>query len=544
MLALGDVHRAFVTEPLLPNRSTMESLPFLLIIISRVHALGDSQCPAADVCDDHAVQQFSDDDFVVSLMQRRAFLERPQVDVEDGMMVAVHAVSEIQEMKADEFEHREDAAKLSAEIGHQSSTSERANLAGDAPAAGAPAAPPVGQRGAQGLASSPSSDLKQPASSAPRPVDRRQMSLVETRSAPQLDVTLPVLKHAIAGIHYNISNTAGGNASSGNDTDDNSTMKASLSLAGAHDDVEEKLEAAEDVSRVEMKTLATLIVEAIILFIAETCRRIWFMGAVEASTDARLAVLSFPFLFWVLHWSCGSSKRTNSPADTNANPAAAVSQECERQLTKPQAAEMKEAARCVFETVGCALERTGHQGCGETVAFRYLALNASGLAYAALGKPTQSGRWRIEMLDTFWPSSKDADHDPVDLLPLLESILLGVVHEQDVTTASDELGGHWAFVSADRGRGFGYSPAGRAVRRGVSTPCAAVADPRSDVIELVLDAPRRAFEVFCVRESSRDLICSFEGIKPGRYLLAVSLRTGSIKVSEILAAAGVNESSS
>ena len=41
-----------------------------------------------------------------------------------------------------------------------------------------------------------------------------------------------------------------GNASSGNDTDDNSTMKASLSLVGAHDDVEEKLEAAEDVSRV------------------------------------------------------------------------------------------------------------------------------------------------------------------------------------------------------------------------------------------------------------------------------------------------------
>ena len=41
-----------------------------------------------------------------------------------------------------------------------------------------------------------------------------------------------------------------GNASSGNDTDDNSTMKASLSLARAHDDVEEKLEAAENVSRV------------------------------------------------------------------------------------------------------------------------------------------------------------------------------------------------------------------------------------------------------------------------------------------------------
>merc|ERR1719443_2528608 len=109
-------------------------------------------------------------------------------------------------------------------------------------------------------------------------------------------------------------------------------MKASLSLARAHDDVEEKLEAAENVSRVEMKTLATLIVEAIILFIAETCRRIWFMGAVEASTDARLAVLSFPFIFWVLHWSCGSSKR--NPADPTASPAngAATPEESERQL--------------------------------------------------------------------------------------------------------------------------------------------------------------------------------------------------------------------
>jgi hypothetical protein len=358
---------------------------------------------------------------------------------------------------------------------------------------------------------------------------------------------LDVVKSAIVAIHNNISNTAGGargNASSGNDTEDNSTIKLNPNLGGAQNEVEEKLQAAENVSRVEMKTLATLIVEAIILFIAETCRRIWFMGAVEASTDARLAVLSFPFIFWVLHWSCGSSKR--NPADPTASlNGAATPEESERQLTKPHVAEMKEAARCVFETVGCALERTGHQGCVETVAFRYLALNASGLAYAALGRPTKSGRWRIEMLDTFWPSSKDGEADPVDLLPLLESILLGVVHEQDVNTASDELGGHWAFVSADRGRGFAYSPAGRAVRRGVETPCAAVADPRSDVIELVLDAPRRAFEVFCVHEGgSRELICSFEGIRPGRYLLAVSLRTGSIKVAEISSTSGIDESTS
>merc|ERR1719326_693674 len=114
----------------------------------------------------------------------------------------------------------------------------------------------------------------------------------------------------------------------------------------------------------------------------------------------------------------------------------------------------------------------------------------------------KSGRWRIEMLDQFWQSSTDGSEDPADLMPLLESILLGVVHEQDVSTASDELGGHWAFVSADRGRGFAYCPSGRAVRRGVETPCTAVTDPRSDVIELFLDAPRRAFEVFCIRGSS------------------------------------------
>jgi hypothetical protein len=360
---------------------------------------------------------------------------------------------------------------------------------------------------------------------------------------------LDVVKSVIAGIHHNKSNVAGGvqmassgNSTSANDTDDNSTIKHYLNLAGAPNDVEEKLHAAENVSTVEMKTLATLIVEAIILFIAETFRRIWFMGAVEASTDARLAVLSFPFIFWVLRWSCGSSKRSSPPLEPTSHAAAAVPEEGDRQLARPQVSEMKEPARCVFETVGCALERTGHQGCVETVAFRYLALNASGLAYAALGRPTKSGRWRIELLETFWPSSKDGEAESVDLLPLLESILLGVVHEQDVNTASDELGGHWAFVSADRGRGFAYSPAGRAVRRGVETPCAAVADPRSDVIELVLDAPRRSFEVFIVREESRELICSFEGIRPGRYLLAVSLRTGSIKVAEMTS--GFDESTS
>merc|ERR1719160_366444 len=445
------------------------------------------------------------------------------------MMVAVHSVTALRE------EHKQLTAESTAELGERSLAA-RENSTGDP---NAPAEKPAAQQLGR-----PSEKPAARAATVAAPLDRH-LSLVETRSEPTLDV----VKNVIVGIQHNKSNVAdgvqmaaSGNASSLNDTDNNLTTKINLNLGGPPNDVEEKLQAAENVSRVEMKTLATLIVEAIILFVAETCRRIWFMGAVEASTDARLAVLSFPFLFWVLHWSCGSSKRSNSPSEPPFNPAAAVPEDSDRQLTKPQMAEMKEAARCVFETVGCALERTGHQGCGETVAFRYLALNASGLAYAALGRPTKSGRWRIELLDTFWPSSKHGDADNVDLLPLLESILLGIVHEQDVNTASDELGGHWAFVSADRGRGFGYSPAGRAVRRGVSTPCAAVADPRSDVIELVLDAPRRAFEVFCVRESSRDLICSFEGIKPGRYLLAVSLRTGSIKVSEILAAAGVDES--
>merc|ERR1719387_2274556 len=512
----------------------MDCLTFLFLITSGVQAWGESQCSAgADVCEDHTVLDVSEDELSVSLLQRRGFLERPQVDVDDGMLVAVHSVTALRE----QVEHKQLAAESSAELGERSLAA-RENSTGDL---NAPAEKPAAQQLGR-----PSEKPAARAATVAAPLDRH-LSLVETRSEPTLDV----VKNVIVGIQHNKSNVAdgvqmaaSGNASSLNDTDNNLTTKINLNLGGAPNDVEEKLQAAENVSRVEMKTLATLIVEAIILFVAETCRRIWFMGAVEASTDARLAVLSFPFIFWVLHWSCGSSKRGHSPAESQSpfNPAEAVPEESDRQLTKPQMAEMKEPARCVFETVGCALERTGHQGCGETVAFRYLALNASGLAYTALGRPRQTGRWRIEMLETFWPSSKDGDAEAVDLMPLLDSILLGVVHEQDVNTASDELGGHWAFVSADRGRGFAYSPAGRVVRRGVETPCAAVADPRSDVIELVLDAPRRAFEVFCVRESSRDLICSFEGIKPGRYLLAVSLRTGSIKVSEIVA--GIDESTS
>jgi hypothetical protein len=501
----------------------MESLAFLFLIISGVHAWGDMQCSGADVCEDPTVLDLTEDELAISLLQRRAFLERPQVDVEDGMLVAVHSVSAMRDMKTEELEHKHEAAESSAEFSATSSSTVEKALSP------VPAATAATQE-------TPAAETARAATVA-APADRR-LSLVETRSDPTLDV----VKSAIAGIQHNKSNIAGGvqmaassNASSVNDTDDNSTIKLNLNLGGAPHNVEEKLQEAENVSRVEMKTLATLIVEAIILFIAETCRRIWFMGAVEASTDARLAVLSFPFIFWVLHWSCGSSKRGSLPEGiaSGLNAAAASSAEDDRQLSKPQVAEMKEPARCVFESVGCALERTGHQGCGETVAFRYLALNASGLAYAALGRPRQTGRWRIEMLETFWPSSKDGDAEAVDLMPLLDSILLGIVHEQDVNTASDELGGHWAFVSADRGRGFAYSPAGRAVRRGVETPCAAVADPRSDVIELVLDTPRRAFEVFCLRESSRELICSFEGIRPGRYLLAVSLRTGSIKVEEM-----------
>jgi hypothetical protein len=453
------------------------------------------------------------------------------------MMVAVHSVTALSEMTTEQLEHKQSAAESIGELGERPLVA-RQNSTGDS---NAPAESPAAQLG------QPSEKPSGATVAALR--DDRRLSLVETRAEPTLDV----VKNAIVGIQLNKSNAAdgvrmatSGNASSLNDTDNHSATQLNLNLGGAPNDVEEKLQAAENVSRVEMKTLATLIVEAIILFVAETCRRIWFMGAVEASTDARLAVFSFPFIFWVLARSCGSSKRSNShDLSVTFNPCqATLSEEGDRQLTKPQVAEMKEPARCVFETVGCALERTGHQGCGETVAFRYLALNASGLAYAALGRPTKEGRWRIEMLDTFWPSSKHGEADSVDLLPLLESILLGVVHEQDVNTASDELGGHWAFVSADRGRGFAYSPAGRAVRRGVETPCAAVADPRSDVIELVLDAPRRAFEVFCVRESSRELICSFEGIRPGRYLLAVSLRTGSIKVAEMCNTSGVDETSS
>merc|ERR1719160_289680 len=312
------------------------------------------------------------------------------------MMVAVHSVTALRE------EHKQLTAESTAELGERSLAA-RENSTGDP---NAPAEKPAAQQLGR-----PSEKPAARAATVAAPLDRH-LSLVETRSEPTLDV----VKNVIVGIQHNKSNVAdgvqmaaSGNASSLNDTDNNLTTKINLNLGGPPNDVEEKLQAAENVSRVEMKTLATLIVEAIILFVAETCRRIWFMGAVEASTDARLAVLSFPFIFWVLHWSCGSSKRSNSHVESTFNPAAVAEDLFDRQLTKPQSAEMKEPARCVFETVGCALERTGHQGCGETVAFRYLALNASGLAYAALGRPTKSGRWRIELLETYWPSSKDGD---------------------------------------------------------------------------------------------------------------------------------------
>merc|ERR1719327_1468296 len=224
----------------------------------------------------------------------------------------------MRDMKTEELEHQHEAAESSAEFSAPNSTAEKA-----------PKPPPAETAAGR-------------AATVAAPADRR-LSLVETRSDPTLDV----VKSAIAGIQHNKSNIAGGvqmaassNASSVNDTDDNSTIKLNLNLGGAPHNVEEKLQEAENVSRVEMKTLATLIVEAIILFIAETCRRIWFMGAVEASTDARLAVLSFPFIFWVLHWSCGSSKRGHSPAESQSpfNPAEAVPEESDRQLTKPQMA--------------------------------------------------------------------------------------------------------------------------------------------------------------------------------------------------------------
>merc|ERR1719359_1734450 len=231
------------------------------------------------------------------------------------MLVAVHSVTALREMKKDDLEHKRSTAEASAELGQLGSVTARVNSTANATAE--TAAAEHGRPSAK-----PGARTATPAA----PLDRR-LSMLETRSDPTLDV----VKSAIVGIQHNKSNlaeglqtAASGNTSSLNDTDNNSTTKLNLNLGGAPSDVEEKLQAAENVSRVEMKTLATLIVEAIILFVAETCRRIWFMGAVEASTDARLAVLSFPFIFWVLHWSCGSSKRDHSPAEPPFNPAAAV----------------------------------------------------------------------------------------------------------------------------------------------------------------------------------------------------------------------------
>jgi len=228
----------------------MESLAFLFLIISGVHAWGDMQCSGADVCEDPTVLDLTEDELAISLLQRRAFLERPQVDVEDGMLVAVHSVIAMSDMKTEELEHKHEAAESSAEFSAPNSTAEKAPKPPAAESA-------VGR-----------------AATVAAPADRR-LSLVETRSDPTLDV----VKSAIAGIQHNKSNIAGGvqmaassnaassNASAVNDTDDNSTIKLNLNLGGAPHNVEEKLQEAENVSRVEMKTLATLIVEAIILFV-------------------------------------------------------------------------------------------------------------------------------------------------------------------------------------------------------------------------------------------------------------------------------------
>merc|ERR1719271_753032 len=229
----------------------------------------------------------------------------------------------------------------------------------------------------------------------------------------------------------------------------------------------------------------------------------------------------FPATLWLMHRCCWGKKQDGTLALAEKHPFMQTSET----LRDVEPEEMEDLGTCVFETIGCALEHTGSQAKAETVMFRALANNATGLAYTALGRPTSSGRWRVELLDRKPAAVRDgpavAQPTRASELAPLDSVLLGVLPDQDVAAATDELAGHWAFVSAARRRGF-------------ETPCSAT--EVDAVLELALDAPRRAFEVFRLSsepDTPPELLCSFVGIRPGAYRLAVSLRCGGIRVTDI-----------
>jgi hypothetical protein len=466
-------------------------------------ALAEDQCLHGDgIC---LAEDLTDwDEESVMLLQTRAFLERPPLTVAEGMQVELHAV----ELKADVQTVPGIPADARADLA----------LEGVSP----PHEPPA--RG-------------QP------PVERPHASLlsvgpgtVEQKAGPSVEEPSPIIVAA---------QPAASAVSRGDVALSNSTGVVPA-------------EVAEEQKKVNLEKLATLVAEAAVLLIGEICRRLWVAGAVEATSvgsstlasaeasglfyNVSLLFFGFPATLWLMHRCCWGKKQDGTLALAEKHPFMQTSET----LRDVEPEEMEDLGTCVFETIGCALEHTGSQAKGETVMFRSLAINATGLAYTALGRPTSSGRWRVELLDRKPAAVRDtaAAHAPTrasELAPL-DSVLLGVLPDQDVAAATDELAGHWAFVSAARGRGFAYSPAGAAIRRGVETPCSAT--EVDAVLELALDAPRRAFEVFRLSsepDTPPELLCSFVGIRPGTYRLAVSLRCGGIRVTDVYEPPEVSE---
>jgi len=279
----------------------------------------------------------------------------------------------------------------------------------------------------------------------------------------------------------------------------------------------EVVEVASGSSGLDIHRLATIVMEGGVLILGELLRRAWVSGVVEATNDIRCAVVGFPLLVWLVRK--GMCRKEPE------------SEECPRVSLSFDLLDLAHGSKsagsdaritpevhdwCVLDLVGCALEHCGGQQTAETVEFRSVAINAAGLAYTALGRPVMHGTWRLSLL------GKENE----------DNCLIGVMAASEVAVAAEELAGHWAFVGASCGRGFGYAPqSGRAVRRGVETPCVAVDAPCT--LELELDAERRCFEVFRVLEDERELLCAFAGIKHAPHRLAISLRKGSIAVMDL-----------
>lgn len=255
-------------------------------------------------------------------------------------------------------------------------------------------------------------------------------------------------------------------------------------------------------SGVELRRAAALLAEALCVLCAELLRRAWVQGVVEATTDARVIVLGFPIAFWFLHRFSCVSKKEKEELPKVAFPVVTASED----TPEPETAE-----ESFFDQVGCALVQPDR----DSVSFRNrVVINAPGLAYTAFGRAASSGRWRVQL----------------DAAACRAGAIVGCMAEADVAAAGDELGSHWAFVGAEMGRGYGYCPEGLAVRRGGETPCDPL--PESIPVDLELDAAKRTLDVYCASEEPV-LLCSFAGIKNVPYRLAVSLRGGSVRVSEL-----------